>query len=369
MGGYIYYAETVRNQADAGPDIQRRAPRMVAVEIAPAEARRLSVVLEAVGTTRALRSVDIVPHAEGRITQIDITAGREVAQGTVLARLDDEIEQATLAEAGATLEEKTRALERTEVLLRSNTVSPATIDQARSDLAIARAERDRAQRRLDDRTIRAPFSGILGITSVHLGARVNTDSVLTSLDDLSAVKIEFRLPETVFGQIGADQPVRASAAAFPGRFFTGAVVAVDSRIDQTSRAFKVRARLPNDDRNLPAGMFMQLSLSIGERDAVVVTEEAIQVQGRDAFVFIAENGKAVRRRVTTGLRQDGMVEIETGVAEGEPVIARGIQSLRDGSPIEITNAPAPAPVGGTVPPVANDKPPQTPAPTQQGTRS
>lgn len=342
VGGYVYYEEMTQAPAETAVRAEQRGSRSVAVEVAPAEARTLSVVLEAVGTTRALRSVDIVPHVEGRLVEIDIAAGREVEAGAVLARLDDEIEQATLTEAMAMLEEKTSALERYETLIRSNAVSRAAIDQARSELAIAQAEQERAQRRLDDRTVRAPFAGVLGITAVDLGARVDSDTVLTSLDDLSEVEIEFRLPETVYGRIAQGQPITASTAAFPGRAFTGTVVAVDSRVDQTSRAFRVRARLPNDDRDLPAGMFMRLNLALGERDAVVVTEEAILVQGGEAFVFVAEDGKAVRRPIATGLRRDGMVEVETGITAGEPVISRGIQSLRDGIGVDVRTAPPPA---------------------------
>lgn len=343
VGGYIYYEEMIDAPVEASTSPGRGGMRTVAIEVAPAEVRMLGVVLEGVGTTRALRSVDIVPHAEGRIAEIEIVAGREVEAGTVLVRLDDEIEQATLNEAEATLDQKTVALERAEALLRNNNVSRAEIDLARAELAIARASTDRARRRLDDREVRAPFGGVLGITSVDLGARVDTDTVLTSLDDLSSVEIEFRLPETVYGQIQQEQPVTASTAAFPGRTFSGAVVAVDSRVDQTSRAFRVRARLPNNQRALPAGMFMRLSLALGEREAVVVTEEAIGVQGSDAFLFVVEDGKASRRRIVIGLRRDGMVEVKSGVAAGEPVISRGIQSLRDGIRVELQGGPDPAP--------------------------
>lgn len=341
LGGYAYYLQTVPASSDSASQVAQTSPRRVAVEVTPAEDRRLSRILEAVGTTRALRSIDIVPHAEGRIVEIDIAAGHEVETGQVLARLDDEIEQATLIEAQVTLEEKTAALARAETLFQSKTVSRAAIDQVRSETAIARAAQERAQRRLDDRVVRAPFAGVLGIQAIDLGARVTTASVLTSLDDLSVVEIEFSLPETVYGQIQEGKAVTATAAAFPGRVFTGSVVAVDSRIDQTSRAFRLRAQLPNERRELPAGMFMRLSLTLGERDTIVVAEEAILVQGGNAYVFVVEDGKAVQRRIATGIRRDGIVEILSGAAAGDAVISRGIQSLRDGVPVDILVKPSP----------------------------
>ncbi|WMS42828.1 efflux RND transporter periplasmic adaptor subunit [Acuticoccus sp. MNP-M23] len=343
VGGYIYYQEVVLSPAGAVADGRPRGPRTITVEVMPAETHRLGVVIEAVGSTRAQRSVDIVPSAEGRVTETNIAAGLAVTTGTVLARLDDDIEKAMLAEAEATLEEKTAAQERAETLLRSNNVSRASIDQVRAELAIASAVVDRARRGLADRTVVAPFDGVLGLTSIDIGARVDTSTVLTTLDDLSAVEIEFGIPETYFGQIREGQPITATTAAFPGREFQGVVDAVDSRIAQTTRAFRVRARLPNEERTLPAGMFMRLSLSLGERDVVAVSDEAILVQGGDSFVFVVEDGKAARRRVTTGLRRNNLIEVKTGVSDGEAVIARGLQSLRDGSQVEVLTPATPAP--------------------------
>ena len=340
FGGYTYYLQDSPVSSDSASPVAQTSPRRIAVEVTAAENRRLSRILEAVGTTRALRSIDIVPHAEGRIVEIDIAAGHEVEAGQVLARLDDEIEQATLVEAQVTLEEKTAALTRAETLFQSKTISRASIDQVRSETAIARAAQERAQRRLDDRVVRAPFAGVLGMRAIDLGARVTTDSVLTSLDDLSVVEIEFSLPETVYGQVQEGKTVTATAAAFPGRVFAGSVVAVDSRIDQTSRAFRLRAELPNERRELPAGMFMRLSLAMGEHDTVVVAEEAILVQAGNAYLFVVEDGKAVQRRIATGMRRDGVVEILSGATAGDAVISRGIQSLRDGVPVDVLVKPS-----------------------------
>ncbi len=334
-GGYWYYETHMTSAAEGSGESSQRGARTVKVEAVPAKETELPVFAEAVGTTRALRAVDIVPLAEGRIVEIDIKSGQEVTAGTVLARLDDEIERATLAEAKARVNERRLAMERAEALRQTNTISQANLEQLRSELAIANAELDRAQRRLADRTIRAPFTGVLGISSIDLGARVETSTVLTHLDDLAEVEIEFRLPETVYGQIVQGQPVTATSAAFPDRSFTGKVAAIDSRVDQASRSFRVRARLPNPDRVLPVGMFMRLEIELSIRQAIVVPEEALQVEGGTIFLFVADGDTADRRNVTTGLRRSGLVQISEGVEAGERVIHRGIQSLRDGSKIEV----------------------------------
>jgi membrane fusion protein (multidrug efflux system) len=330
----VYEARSGAGEAAPQATRQRAAP---SVEVAAAEVRTLAERVEAVGTTRALQSVDIVPLAEGQIATLAIAPGKVVEAGAVIATLDSEIEEATLTEAEAMLVEKRSALERSESLLRSNTISPASLEQTRSEAAIARAAVERARRRLADRTIRAPFGGVLGISSVDLGARVDTDVVLTTLDDLSEVEIEFRLPETVYGQILTGQHVVATSAAFPGREFDGMVAAVDSRVDAASRSFRVRARIPNDDRALPAGMFMRLDLALADREGIVVPEEAIAIEGGDSYVFVVVDGKAERRPVEIGLRRDGIVEVAGGVASGDLVIARGIQSVSDGVAVNVVN--------------------------------
>ncbi len=340
FGGYELYRTYAPQPDEAADGRPQRGSRPVTVEVETAEVATLERKVEAVGTTRALQSVDIVPSVEGRITEFDIVPGAEVKAGTVLARLDDEIETATLEEAKATLEEKKSALSRAQTLIQSNTISQASLEQLRSGNAVAEAAVARAQRQLADRTIRAPFDGVLGITSIDLGARVDTGTVLTTLDDLSEVEIEFRLPETVYGQISRGQAIEATSAAFPGRRFTGQVEAIDSRIDQSSRSFRVRARLPNPDRALPVGMFMRLDLNLASRTGVVVPEEALLVQGPATYLYVVEDGKSVQRRVETGQRVEGRVEIVEGVSEGDVIVSRGIQSARDGAPVKILNAPA-----------------------------
>ena len=342
-GGYLLYNTYIQPSDETVDAAPKRGAQVVSVEVAPARVATLDRKVEAVGTTRALQSIDIVPSAEGRITSINITPGQEIKAGSVIAQLDDEMEVATLQEVKSAVEEKQRALERAQTLIRSNTISQASLEQLRSGNAVAQAALARAERSFADRTIRAPFDGVLGITSVDLGARVDTDTVLTTLDDLSEVEIEFRLPETVYGQISAGQAIEATSAAFPDRRFTGQVEAIDSRIDQTSRSFRVRARLPNEDRVLPVGMFMRLDLNLASRQGIVVPEEALLVQGPATYLYVIKDGVARQQKVETGQRRNGDVEIVEGVAEGDVIATRGIQSLRDGSKVKILNGTAEAP--------------------------
>ncbi len=346
-GGYEGYRQYLA-PGKAAPVQSGGGPRVAAIETARAELRVLRDTVEAVGTTRARQSVEIVPEATGRIEALNFTPGQSVEAGTVLARLDDTIERANLAEIKARLREREQAVERLTQLRRTNAVAEATLEEAVARLAETRAQIDRATQRLDDRTIRAPFAGIVGLAEVDEGARVAAGLSITRLDDLSEVEVEFSLPETLFARIRQGQTIKATSAAFENRQFEGRIEAVDSRIDPVSRAFRVRAVIPNPEGVLPAGMFMSLELTLGQAEHVVVPEEAIIFQAAETYVFRVEDGVARRVTVQTGQRREGRVAILSGLDAGEAVVVRGLHRVRDGVAVEVIGGGGEAAATGEV---------------------
>lgn len=338
-GGYEAYLRYYAPADTAQADQPRRGGGPAAVETGVAELRVLRDTVEAVGTTRALQSVDIVPEASGRIEELAFSPGQRVEKGAVLVRLDDAIARADVTEAEARLLERERVLDRVNQLRGSNAVAVATLEDAVARLAEARAEYDRAEQRLAERVIRAPFAGTVGLAEVDRGARVAAGTFIARLDDLTEVEIEFALPETLFAQVRNGQQVTARSAAFPGREFTGRIDAVDSRIDPVGRSFRARAVIPNPDGTLPAGMFMSLELTLAETERTVVPEEAIIFQAAETYVFAVVDGKAERITVTTGQRRDGYVAIVDGLDPGQPIIVRGLHRVRNGGPVKVLNAP------------------------------
>jgi len=337
-GGHAFYTEYA--PAPQTPATAQQA-RPAAVELAPATMRTLARTVEAVGTTRARQSVAIVPQADGRLVEMAIVPGAQVERGAVLARLDDAIERADLAEAEARETEAARALERARRLLGSSAISQATLEDTVARLAEAQAQLDRARQRLADRTVTAPFAGVVGLAEVDPGARVSAGDTLTRLDDLDEVIVEFALPETLFAEARVGLRVTATSAAFPDREFDGHIAAVDTHIDQVSRAFRARAVIPNPDRALPAGMFMSLTLTLSEAEKLVVPEAAILFQAAETYVFVVDDGIARRLPVSTGQRKGGVVAIEAGLEPGTQVIVRGLQRVRDGQPVSVAGGPAP----------------------------
>lgn len=308
-----------------------------AVDVRSVHFSDIETVVEAVGTTRAARAVEIAPAASGRVQEITFRAGQRVEQGEVLLRLDDDIERANLSEARARLREADAALERARALQRSSATSESVIGNLVAELATAQANHDRAERRLRDRTLTAPFAGIVGLTDLEQGARITGGDAITTLDDPAIVEIVFSLPERLYGRIVPGKQVKASASAFPGRTFTGEIALIDSRVNPASRAFRGRAIVANPDHLLPAGMFMHLTILLDSRRGLVVPEESVVIEGSQAHVFVVEtenSGSLARRRdVTLGQRSFGDIEIIDGVAEGEAVVVRGVQKVRDGRPV------------------------------------
>lgn len=332
-GGYWYAG----GSADVGDTTSRAGQKRPAplVDVAPAEERVLSQKVEAVGTTRARQSVDISPAASGRVVAISFTSGSQVLEGATLLQLDDVAERADLAEAEAERRQAKLALDRGKALVARKSIPQANVDELEAAFAAAGARVDRAMKQVAERRIEAPFDGRVGLKQVDVGARVSDDTVITTLDDLGAVEVEFGVPEIFFDAVEAGQSVTATSAAFGARTFEGVIETVDSRIDRVSRSFRVRATIPNDDLALPTGMFMLVELTLAERTAVTVPEEAVLVAGEQVQVFVIENGKATRREVVLGQRELGLVEIVEGIEVGERIVTGGIQKVRPGTEVRI----------------------------------
>ena len=331
--GYEGYHRYVAPEGAATDQSASRQAEAAAVELAEVQRKTLSDTIEAVGTTRASQSVDIVPEASGRIEEIAFTAGQHVEEGDLLVRLDDRIARADLVEAKALVTERNRMLERITQLRGASAVAAATLEDAIARQAQAQAELERAEQRLAQRSLRAPFAGTVGLAEIDQGARVNAGTFIARLDDLSHVEIEFSLPETLFARVSTGQTITATSAAFPGRTFAGTIDAVDSRINPQSRSFRARAVIPNPDGTLPAGMFMSLELTLSRTDHLVVPEEAILFQAADTYVFAVTDGIARRVSVETGQRRDGFVAVLDGLEEGDRVVVKGLHRVRNGAAV------------------------------------
>lgn len=202
---------------------------------------------------------------------------------------------------------------------------------------------------LTSTTLRAPFSGVLGLRVVSPGQLVNPGDRIVTLDDVSLIKVDFSVPETFLSALAPGQEIVAETAAYPDRAFTGIVRAIDTRVDPVTRAVVVRAEIPNPDGLLRPGMLMTVELIKNRRRSLVLPEETLVPMGERQFVFVVKDGRAEQRWVTIGSRRLGEVEIVGGLAEGEIVVREGTNRLSPGAPVRLAGEGAPREESGAAP--------------------
>jgi membrane fusion protein (multidrug efflux system) len=328
---------------------QQTASRTAGIPALPIEAvpiRRMDVTrtIEAVGTAQANEAVAITAKSTGMVERLNFQEGQQVKAGVILVELEAAESSANISALRAARDAAKLAYDRAKQLIESKAVAQARLDELGKAYEGAEARLRAEQAKFSDSVIRAPFAGKLGLRRVSLGALVRPGDLITTLDDTSVIKLEFEIPETVLSGIATGNMVSAKAAAIPGRKFDGVVSTIDSRIDPTTRAVRVRAQIPNQDDALKPGMFMTVALSMGkEPNAMVVPEEALLAQGGEQFVFVIRDGKATRTRVTLGERLPGLVQITNGLHADDQVAVTGLQQLRDGSRVRVTNTQSSTP--------------------------
>jgi membrane fusion protein (multidrug efflux system) len=307
-----------------------------AVVVSAATEVSLPLTVEALGTARADESVEIRPQISERVTAIRFEEGATVEAGQVLVELRDTEARAVVAAARAALVESEGQLRRAEQLMETRAISAATLDQRRAQRDSDRAALATAQARLEDTAVQAPFAGRVGLRRVSLGSLVGPDTVITTLDDTSPIKVDLDVPETLLARLAPGMPVRAKSAAWPEDAFEGQVLTIDTRVDPVSRTLTVRAALPNDDGRLLPGMFLTVKLLREDVTALVIPEQAIVPEQSRQYVYVVGDGERVeKRQVRTGRRQPGLVEVLEGLSAGERVVVEGTQRARPGAPVEV----------------------------------
>jgi len=312
------------------------APPPTPVIVAPARVEDLSDRVEALGTLRANESVELTASVTETVTAIHFDDGDRVQQGKVLVEMTSAEEHALLEEARSTADEARRQYERLRTLVAERNATEANLDQRHREWETARARLAAIESRLADRLVRAPFSGVVGLRNLSVGALVTPGDLITTLDDDSIMKLDFPVPSTYLEVLRAGLAIVATARAYDARDFEGVVEAVASRVDPVTRSLMVRAVLPNPDRALKPGMLMRVELLKNPRRAVVVPEEALVPRGDEQFVMVvADNDTVEERKVRIGTRAPGKVEIVEGLAEGERVITHGTLKVRPGQKVQI----------------------------------
>ncbi|WP_371396772.1 efflux RND transporter periplasmic adaptor subunit [Fretibacter rubidus] len=317
--------------------VAQRGPASVFVE--PALERDFAQRIEALGTLEPNEVVDLTLNVADRVQSLYFDDGQRVRKGKTLLSLAQREQIALTEGAEANADEARRQLDRIQRLIERKAVSQSELDEAQRNLDAATAQLRAVQSRQKDRVLVAPFDGVLGFRQVSVGSYVRPGDVVARLIDDSEMNLEFTVPSTFLRALKPGTAVRATTDDLPGSVFEGVITSLDNAIDPVTRSVRVRATLPNPDRELIAGMFMEIVLTADPRARIAIPEEAVQPVGPRSFVFIVDNSdgapKATRIEVKLGALQDGYIEVISGLEAGQRVITEGVIRVREGAEIKI----------------------------------
>ncbi len=316
-----------------------KTPRVIVQRVAE---QQFTDKVQAVGTAYANESTTLTSTVTERVVSLGFRDGQAVGAGAVIARLAAHEETAELAAAQARAHEAGQQLTRLQQLQQRGFATNATVDAQLAARNASDAEARAVSARISDRTIRAPFSGVVGLRRISPGSVIAAGTPIATINDISRIKLDFQIPETLLSSIREGQTIAALAAAWPDTSFNGSVESIEPVVDPLSRSVTVRAVLPNPDHRLRPGMLMTVTLESAPRRAIGVPEMALTEKRDQSFVFkVAKDGTATRTLVQAGARHDGLVEIRHGLTTGDVIVTEGTVKVRDGSKVEPVWAPSP----------------------------
>jgi membrane fusion protein (multidrug efflux system) len=301
--------------------------------------------LQALGTAQARESIVLTPKVADTIRRIRFESGDRVSAGQVLVEMSNVEQAADLAEVRAANQAAQEDLRRTQELFNRGFASQARLDTVQAAADAAEARLNAGSSRIADRTIRAPFAGVVGLRTASPGQYVRPGDQIGTLDDTSEIKLDFDVTETQIARVTPGVELVARTAAYPDRTFTGTISNVDSRVDANTRTVRVRAILPNGDGTLRPGMLLTVDVRSNPRQALAIPEIAILDRADGSYVYritTVEGGQQAELvRIQTGARSGGMAEVLEGLNLGDQIVTEGVQTVRPGQPVQVS-APAAA---------------------------
>ena len=334
-------------------------PPPEAVTSVVARREQWPATMSVIGTMEAVHGVTVSADLPGSVARINFDSGQSVRAGDVLVELDTRQERAQLAALEAQRDLAKINYGRTQQLLAEGVISRLEYDQATAQQRSTEANVAEIRATIERKTIRAPFSGILGIRKVNLGQYLAAGEAVVPLQSLNPIYVDVGLPQQVLGQVAAGRSLRVTSEDLPGRVFTGRITALDSVVDQATRNIQVQATLSNPEGKLRPGMFVQVQVGLGtSRPVIALPASAISYAPYGDSVFIITDLKDQQGRTYRGVRQQfvkvegsqgDQVAVISGVNAGDEVVSSGVFKLRNGAAVQVNNKvqpennPAPKP--------------------------
>ena len=325
-------AGEVENAPEAVEQATPDKPQGLPVQAIPVIVGELVDDITAVGTVVANESVRIRTEINGRLLKLNFNEGQEVQKDQLLVALDDGEQRAQLAAINAELRTEKQRFLRSKELYEQKFISKEALDLQAGTVDRLAAGVQEADARLQKTVVTAPFSGVIGLRKVSLGAYLQAGDDIALLEDISSVKVDFRVPEVYLAKVRPGQSISVVVDAFPNTVFEGKVYAIEAGMDSETRTALVRAKLGNKAGKLRSGMFARVSLVMAQKkNALSVPEKALWPQGTENFVYKVIDGKVELTKVELGQRTPGYVEILKGLSLGDLVVTEGQMKIRDGT--------------------------------------
>lgn len=316
----------------------RSGASAASVVTAPVTTDDTGLSITAVGTVAAAQEVTLYPEATGFVTDILFKAGMSVTAGQALLHLDDATQQVAVTIAQLALASAQATVDRDDTLAKTNNIASATLDDAHNALQTAQANLKNAQIALAQRTVTAPFAGVIGLTDLSVGDLITSSRAIATLDDMATVKVSFSLPERASGLAALGQTITASATALPGKTFDGAISAIDSQVDPVARTLEVQATLPNGAAVLKPGMALDVTMTFPGKPQPAVPSLAIQWDRNGSYVWRVDNDNTAHRvAITIVSRISGTVTVAGQLAVGDQIVTDGLQRMREGTKVVRTD--------------------------------
>ncbi|HXA36034.1 MAG TPA: efflux RND transporter periplasmic adaptor subunit [Steroidobacteraceae bacterium] len=350
LGGIFAWQAFIGKMMQKGMGAAAAAPQAVST-IAAAEDRWQPQV-QATGSVRAVRGADLSPQASGVVDEIAFDSGNDVPAGKILLRLKPNDDYAKLQQLQAAAELAEQTLKRDQEQFAAQAISQAVIDSDVSTLKSANAQVSAQRALIDEKIVKAPFAGRLGIRQVDQGQYLTAGATVVTLQALDPILIDFYVPQQALAQVKIGQAVAALVDTYPGTTFNGIVESTNSKVDSASRNVQVRASFHNADRRLVPGMYASVRIDAGDAsNYITLPQTAITYNPYGDTVFVVEQsgfdagGKprsiVQQRFVTLGPTRGDQVAVLSGLKVGEIVVTAGQLKLRNGTAVVINNTVTP----------------------------
>lgn len=318
----------------------QRESKNVLIEAEKAKIGTITRRITMNGSLVAHQLVVLKAEVEGKVKEIFFKQGHAAKNNDLLLKIDEDVYRLQVKEAEARVKLSKTEYDRSEYLLKKDFGTSAARDKALASLRVNEAELEVARLRLSQTEIRAPFDGTVGLKNFSVGTFIAKNEEILTIVDLNPIYVDFSVPESYNKLLTVGQDIDATIEGVSDLPVSGEIIAIDPKADFLTHSVQVRAELDNGDHALKPGQFARVNLELNKERGVLIPQIAVEREGNQEFVFIVQDGIAVRTEVTIGQKENGMVCVLDGVKDSDWVVTVGQIKIQDGMPVRIKNAPS-----------------------------